>query len=160
MSASSNFDRYHSAERGRLHICKSGRFRGAWSSRRNVRGQWLQVRKLVQNGFVRGQQLDARITVVDKNEGNRRTYLQYHVFWPTRWIIKMSIYEALESFWWPNYLIDSGWWHHLLVFTLPLTGNTVYLKNLPSCPCGLLQSTQVTREQYFQEWNEHSNFPS
>ena len=25
-------------------------------------------------------------------------------------------------------------------------------------PSPLLQSTQVTREQYFQEWNEHSNF--
>ena len=43
LSASSFWDRYHAASRGRLHICKSGRFRGAWSARRNVRGQWLQV---------------------------------------------------------------------------------------------------------------------
>lgn len=43
LSASSFWDRYHAASRGRLHICKSGRFRGAWSARRNIRGQWLQV---------------------------------------------------------------------------------------------------------------------
>lgn len=43
LSASSLWDRYHAASRGRLHICKLGRFRGAWSARRNIRGQWLQV---------------------------------------------------------------------------------------------------------------------
>ena len=29
--------------RGRLYICRSGRFIGAWSAKRNTRGQWLQV---------------------------------------------------------------------------------------------------------------------
>lgn len=29
--------------RGRLYICRSGRFIGAWSAKRNSRGQWLQV---------------------------------------------------------------------------------------------------------------------
>lgn len=43
LSASSSWDRYHGAMRGRLYICRSGRFIGAWSAKRNTRGQWLQV---------------------------------------------------------------------------------------------------------------------
>ncbi|XP_015757096.1 PREDICTED: uncharacterized protein LOC107336222 [Acropora digitifera] len=43
LSASSSVNRFHAPFRGRLHLCKSGNYRGAWSARKSVRGQWLQV---------------------------------------------------------------------------------------------------------------------
>ena len=43
MTASSHWDKYHAAFRGRLFLKKSGRYIGAWRPRTNNRYQFLQV---------------------------------------------------------------------------------------------------------------------
>ena len=43
MTASSQWDKYHAAFRGRLFLKKSGRYIGAWRPRTNNRYQFLQV---------------------------------------------------------------------------------------------------------------------
>ena len=43
ITASSNWDRYHTAFRARLHHSKAGRYVGSWCAKTNNRYQWLQV---------------------------------------------------------------------------------------------------------------------
>ena len=43
-SASSQWDKYHRANRGRLNSVATKRYRGGWSARKNNRRQWLQVK--------------------------------------------------------------------------------------------------------------------
>ena len=43
-SASSQWDKYHRANRARLNSVATKRYRGGWSARKNNRRQWLQVK--------------------------------------------------------------------------------------------------------------------
>ena len=43
ISASSQFDGYHSAKQGRLHYKGGGHYEGSWSARTNNLDQWLQI---------------------------------------------------------------------------------------------------------------------
>ena len=43
ITASSQWNAFHGPERSRLHTHKTGTYTGAWSSRVNDKGQWLQV---------------------------------------------------------------------------------------------------------------------
>ena len=43
-SASSQWDKYHRANRARLNSVATKRYRGGWSTRKNNRRQWLQVK--------------------------------------------------------------------------------------------------------------------
>jgi len=42
--ASSEYNKYHSADRSRLGTKKQGSKRGAWSAKRNDKAQWLQIK--------------------------------------------------------------------------------------------------------------------
>ena len=43
LSASSEWNRYHGAQLGRLNTVARGRNKGAWSAKRNNRRQWIMV---------------------------------------------------------------------------------------------------------------------
>lgn len=43
-SASSQWDKYHRANRARLNSVSTKKYRGGWSARKNNRRQWLQVK--------------------------------------------------------------------------------------------------------------------
>ena len=52
-SASSQWDKYHRANRARLNSVATKRYRGGWSARKNNRRQWLQV-KLTRRARITG----------------------------------------------------------------------------------------------------------
>jgi hypothetical protein len=43
ISASSEYDRYHGASRGRLHARRAGKYIGAWAAKISNHYQWLQI---------------------------------------------------------------------------------------------------------------------
>lgn len=76
LSASSEWNWYHGARRGRLNVQKQGGLRGAWSSRRNDGNQWLQIDLFDENAQVTGIATQGR---ADWNQWVTKYRLQYAV---------------------------------------------------------------------------------
>ncbi|EDO48092.1 predicted protein, partial [Nematostella vectensis] len=73
-SASSVWDRNHGASNARLHSVRRGRRTGAWSAKRNRRGEWLQV------------DVGSRARITGIATQGRQDYNQ----WVTRYTLKYS----------------------------------------------------------------------